>query len=83
MKYDAVVVGGSLGGVMAAYALSKQGIKTALIEETSWLGGQLTNQGVPSDEHKYIEFTGATKRIEILEIKFVITTEIIQILLMN
>lgn len=61
MKYDAVVVGGSLGGVMAAYALSKQGIKTALIEETLWLGGQLTNQGVPSDEHKYIEFAGATK----------------------
>jgi len=61
LKYSAVVVGGSLGGVMAAYALSSQGIKTALIEETSWLGGQLTNQGVPSDEHKYIEFTGATK----------------------
>ena len=61
MKYDAVVVGGSLGGVMAAYALSNQGIKTALIEETLWLGGQLTNQGVPSDEHKFIEFTGATR----------------------
>ncbi len=60
-KYQAVIVGGSLGGIMAAYALSKQGIHTALIERTAWIGGQLTSQGVPSDEHDYIEFTGATK----------------------
>lgn len=60
-SYQAVVVGGSLGGIMAAYALSKQGIHTALIEKTDWIGGQLTSQGVPSDEHEYIEFTGATE----------------------
>ncbi len=59
--YQAVVVGGSLGGIMAAYALSKQGIHTALIERTKWIGGQLTSQGVPSDEHDFIEFTGATQ----------------------
>lgn len=59
--YQAVVVGGSLGGIMAAYALSKEGIKTALIEQYSWIGGQLTSQGVPSDEHDFIETTGATE----------------------
>ena len=46
---------------MAAYALSKEGIKTALVEQYHWIGGQLTSQGVPSDEHDFIEFTGATK----------------------
>ncbi|WP_162163992.1 FAD-dependent oxidoreductase [Acholeplasma hippikon] len=60
-NYDAVVIGGSLGGIMAAYALSKEGIKTLLVEQYHWIGGQLTSQGVPSDEHNYIEFTGATK----------------------
>ena len=59
--YQAAVVGGSLGGILAAYALSKNGIKTVLIEQFSWIGGQLTSQGVPSDEHDYIETTGATK----------------------
>lgn len=60
-QYDAVVIGGSLGGIMAAYALSKVGIHTALVEQYHWIGGQLTSQGVPSDEHDFIEFTGATK----------------------
>lgn len=60
-NYEAIVVGGSLGGIMAAYALSKEGIKTALVEQYHWIGGQLTSQGVPSDEHDFIEFTGATK----------------------
>lgn len=59
--YQAVVAGGSLGGILAAYALANEGIHTALIESTDWIGGQLTSQGVPSDEHDFIEKTGATK----------------------
>ncbi len=31
-----------------------------LTEETHWLGGQLTNQAVPPDEHPWIEDHGAT-----------------------
>ncbi len=31
-----------------------------LTEETHWLGGQLTNQAVPPDEHPWIEEMGAT-----------------------
>ncbi|VEU79759.1 FAD-dependent oxidoreductase [Haploplasma axanthum] len=60
-KYDAVVVGGSLGGVLSAYSLAKKNHKVLLIEETDWIGGQLTSQGVPSDEHDFIEKTGCTK----------------------
>ena len=60
-KYDVVVVGASLGGIMSAYSLLKQNHKVLLIEETDWIGGQLTAQGVPSDEHIFIEKTGATQ----------------------
>src|SRR5690554_434907 len=59
-KYDVVVVGGSLGGVMAAHSSLKQGLDVLLVEETDWIGGQLTSQGVPSDEHDYIETTGSS-----------------------
>ena len=37
--------------------------KTVLLtEETDWLGGQLTSQAVPPDEHPWIEQFGATRR---------------------
>jgi hypothetical protein len=36
------------------------GKKVLLTEETSWIGGQLTAQGVPPDEHPWIEGTGCT-----------------------
>src|SRR5690554_2344435 len=60
-EYDAIIAGGSLGGVMSAFSLSKNGHRVLLVEETDWIGGQLTSQGVPSDEHDYIESTGSTK----------------------
>src|SRR5690554_1686782 len=59
--YDVIIAGASLGGVMAAYSLASNNHKVLLIEETDWIGGQLTSQGVPSDEHRFIEDTGATK----------------------
>ncbi|MFA7435960.1 MAG: FAD-dependent oxidoreductase [Bacilli bacterium] len=60
-KYDVVVVGGSIGGVLASLSLLKSNLKVALTEETAWIGGQLTNQAVPSDEHKWIEEFGCTR----------------------
>lgn len=60
-KYDVVVVGGSIGGVLSAYSLAKRNHQVLLIEETDWIGGQLTSQGVPSDEHDFIEETGSTE----------------------
>ncbi|MEU0095707.1 FAD-dependent oxidoreductase [Kribbella sp. NPDC006257] len=50
-----LVVGGGLGGVAAALTAAKLGHQVVLTEETSWLGGQLTSQAVPSDEHPWIE----------------------------
>ena len=57
---DIVMFGGSLGGTLAAYSAAKSGKKTILFEETDWIGGQLTTQAVPPDEHQWIETTGCT-----------------------
>lgn len=58
---DVVIVGGGLGGVASALSLLRNGRTVILTEETDWLGGQLTQQGVPLDEHRWIEHTGCTK----------------------
>lgn len=57
---DVLVVGGGLGGVAAAWAAARHGCTVVLSEETDWLGGQLTAQAVPPDEHPWIEQFGAT-----------------------
>ena len=59
-SFDVAIYGGSLGGVLAAYSAAKCGLRVALYEETAWIGGQLTSQAVPPDEHKWIESTGCT-----------------------
>lgn len=58
---DIVIIGGGLGGVASALSSLRNGKKVILTEETDWLGGQLTQQGVPPDEHPWIEHTGSTK----------------------
>ncbi len=60
-KADIVVVGGSTGGVAAALAAAKSGKRVILTEETEWIGGQLTSQAVPPDEHPWIESFGCTR----------------------
>jgi hypothetical protein len=58
---DCVVVGGSLGGVAAALAIAKRGRTVCITEETDWLGGQATSQGVSAlDEFWLVESFGAT-----------------------
>jgi len=52
---DIAIVGGGLGGVSAAIAALRLGRRVVLVEELGWLGGQLTAQGVPPDEHPWIE----------------------------
>lgn len=52
---DIVVVGGGLGGVCAALTAARLGRRVVLVEELDWLGGQLTAQGVPLDEHPWAE----------------------------
>ena len=60
-KSDLVIAGGGLGGCAAAFAALRNGMMVVLTEETDWIGGQLTQQGVPPDEHQWIETHGATQ----------------------
>lgn len=62
IRTDLLVVGGGLGGVAAALAALDAGRRVVLTEEYRWLGGQLTSQAVPLDEHSWIEQFGATSR---------------------
>lgn len=55
LSTDLLVVGGGLGGVATALTAARLGRTVVLTEETDWLGGQLTAQAVPSDEHPWIE----------------------------
>jgi hypothetical protein len=57
---DVVILGGGLGGCAAALAALRNGLRVILTEETDWLGGQITQQGVPPDEHQWIETHGGT-----------------------
>jgi hypothetical protein len=57
---DVLVVGGGLGGVAAALAALRAGRTVLLTEEYAWLGGQLTSQAVPPDEHSWVERFGVT-----------------------
>jgi len=57
---DIAVIGGGLGGCAAALAALDAGCTVILTEEYLWLGGQLTSQLVPPDEHGWIEQFGRT-----------------------
>jgi hypothetical protein len=57
---DVVVVGGGLGGCAAALAALRNGCTVVLTEPTDWIGGQLTAQAVPPDEHPWIEQFGSS-----------------------
>ena len=58
---DLLVVGGGLGGVAAALGALRAGRTVILTEEFDWLGGQLTSQAVPPDEHSWVEQFGITR----------------------
>lgn len=58
---DVVIAGGGVGGCAAALSALRTGKTVVMTEETDWIGGQLTQQGVPPDEHSWIETHGATR----------------------
>ncbi len=60
-RFDVAVIGGGTGGVAGALAALRAGARVLLTEETDWVGGQLTSQLVPPDEHPWIESTGCTR----------------------
>jgi len=58
---DVLVVGAGTGGVAAALAAAEGGHSVCLTEETQWVGGQMTTQGVAAlDDNRYIESGGGT-----------------------
>lgn len=62
IETDLLIVGGGMGGCAAALAACRAGRSVVLTEETDWLGGQMTSQGVSAfDEHRYIESFGGTR----------------------
>ncbi|ACQ81688.1 FAD dependent oxidoreductase [Beutenbergia cavernae DSM 12333] len=61
LRADVLIVGGGVGGVAAALAALRRGRSVVMTEEYAWLGGQLTTQAVPPDEHTWIEQFGCTR----------------------
>lgn len=63
LKYDreadVIVIGGGMGGCATALAACRNGLHVIMTEETKWIGGQVAAQGVPPDEHQWIETQGA------------------------
>ena len=66
LETEVAVIGGGVGGVAAALALLERGHRVVLTEEHPWLGGQLTSQAVPPDEHIWVEQFGVTARYRAL-----------------
>lgn len=58
-RTDVVIIGGGFGGCAAALAACRNGLNVVMTEETDWIGGQVSQQGVPPDEHPWIETHGA------------------------
>jgi hypothetical protein len=61
LRCDVAVIGGGTGGCAAALAAARNGMRVIMTEETDWIGGQLTSQLVPPDEHPWIESFGGTQ----------------------
>lgn len=56
-----LIVGGGVGGCAAALSVAQAGFRAILTEDSDWIGGQLTSQAVPPDEHGWIEKFGCTR----------------------
>jgi hypothetical protein len=57
---DLLIVGAGVGGIGAALAALSRGLSVTMTEQYRWIGGQLTVQGTPPDEHPWIEEFGCT-----------------------
>ena len=62
LSADVLICGATTGGVPAALVLAEAGHTVILTDHTDWVGGQLTAQAVPPDEHRRIETHGRTAR---------------------
>ncbi len=58
LSSDIVIIGGGLGGCAAALSACRLGASVIMTEPTDWVGGQVSQQAVPPDEHQWIEQAG-------------------------
>jgi hypothetical protein len=63
---DIAIIGAGMGGVAAALGALRSGCTVILTEEYDWIGGQLTSQAVPPDEHSWVEQFGVTRSYQAL-----------------
>ena len=61
LSTDVAIIGGGVGGCAAALGALRNGMRVIMTEETDWVGGQLTSQAVPPDEHPWVEQFGGTQ----------------------
>ncbi len=61
LRTQVAIIGAGVGGCAAALAALRNGMQVVMTEETDWVGGQLTSQAVPPDEHPWVEQFGATQ----------------------
>ena len=62
--FDVVIAGGTTAAFAAAVASAESGARTALIEPTDWVGGQLTASAVPAVDEAWHKVTDpASKEI--------------------
>jgi len=47
MQAEVIIIGGGIGGCAVALACCRNGLSVIMTEETDWIGGQLSQQGVP------------------------------------
>ncbi|MCL1875463.1 MAG: FAD-dependent oxidoreductase [Synergistaceae bacterium] len=69
LEYDVVIAGAGAGGITAAIQAARIGATVLVVEESSWIGGQMTAAGVTtmddiSDQKSgiYLEFTRAIEK---------------------
>ncbi len=56
--YDVAVIGAGSGGCSAAIQAARMGMSVALVEESDWIGGQMTGAGVSTMDDKTKTRTG-------------------------
>ncbi len=60
LRSDIILIGGGFGACAAALAACRNGSSVIMTEPTDWIGGQVSQQAVPPDEHQWIESHGRT-----------------------
>lgn len=75
-RFDVVIAGGSTAAFAAAVASAESGARTALIEPTDWVGGQLTSSGVPAVDEAWHKLTAPNTGEVLLDVARIARTPV-------